>query len=56
MELKTGKSTNAILKLLKSVTDAIIADKISGAKFILLLPISNEISEALKKNGNKPLI
>ena len=56
MELKTGKSTNAILKLLKSVTDAIIADKISGAKFILRLPISNEISEAFKKNGNKPLI
>jgi len=49
MELKTGKSTNSILKLLKGVTDATVVDRVTSEKFMLRSPISNEILGLLKK-------
>ena len=48
MELKTGKSTNSILKLLRSVTDAMVVNKLTGEESTLRSPISNEILELLK--------
>ncbi|MCL5028478.1 MAG: hypothetical protein M1480_05590, partial [Bacteroidetes bacterium] len=49
MELKTSMSTKSILALLKSVTDAKLVNTISGEEFVLRSPISDEISELLKK-------
>jgi len=49
MEIKTGKSTKSILKLLNGVTDAIILDKESGHKFTLRSIISSEVKNVLSK-------
>lgn len=49
MELKTGKSTKSILKLVKSVTDATVVNKVSGEKIILRSPICDEIQSVLKQ-------
>jgi transposase len=51
MELKTGKSTKSILKLLKSVTDAKILNTITGQEFVLRSPVCNEILELQKQLG-----
>lgn len=48
MELKTGRSTKSCLKLLKSVTDAMLIDTINGKKSVLRSPINNEIQGLLK--------
>lgn len=49
MELKTGKSTQAILKLLKSVTDARLIDKTTGQEVFLRSDINDEVKLLLEK-------
>jgi transposase len=49
MEIKTGKSTKAILKLFNGVTDAIIVEKESGKKFTLRSIIRPEVENLLNK-------
>jgi len=49
MELKTEKSTQSILTLLKSVTDARLKNKLSGEEIILRTDINSEIETILKK-------
>jgi hypothetical protein len=51
MELKTGRSTKSIIKLLKSVTDAKIFDTISQREFVLRSPVCDEILEVQKQLG-----
>lgn len=43
MELKTGRSTNSILKLLKGVTDARMVEIESGEEFTIRSAISDEV-------------
>jgi hypothetical protein len=49
MELKTKRSTKAIVKLLKQVTDARILNTLTNEEFILRSEISTETEELLKK-------
>jgi transposase len=49
LELKTGKSTQATLTLLKSVTDARLKNKLSGEEIILRTEINSEIETVLEK-------
>lgn len=49
MEIKSGRSTKAILKLLKGVTDATMVDTESGEEFTLRSLISDEVKEVLQK-------
>ncbi len=49
MELKTGKSTKSILKLLKSLTDAQLIHIVSAEKILLRSPINDEILSLLKQ-------
>lgn len=49
MEIKTGKSIKSILRLMNSVTDAIILDKQSGQKFTLRSVVSSEVKDVLSK-------
>lgn len=49
MELKSGKSTKAILKLFKGVTDAVLVDKFNGEKFVLRSPMNLEVKDLLNK-------
>jgi hypothetical protein len=49
MEIKTGKSTKSILKLINGVTDAIILDKQSGQKFTLRSVVGSEVKNLLSK-------
>jgi transposase len=51
MELKTEKSTQSILRLLRSVTDARLKNKLSGKEFILRTEINSETEAAIKKLG-----
>lgn len=49
MELKTEKSTQSILRLLRSVTDARLKNKLSGEEFMIRTDINSEIESILKK-------
>lgn len=49
MELKTDKSVKSILKLLKGVTDATVVDTVTGEKFVLRSPVSEEVKQLLRK-------
>ncbi|OGE26319.1 hypothetical protein A3C26_02835 [Candidatus Daviesbacteria bacterium RIFCSPHIGHO2_02_FULL_39_12] len=45
MELKAGKSTKKIIKLLKSITDAKILNKITGKEIIMRQELPEEIKQ-----------
>jgi len=49
MEIKTGKSTQKIIRLLKNVTDARILDLITNEEIVLRSEISDEIKKLLKQ-------
>lgn len=49
IELKIKRSIKSIVKLLKTVTDAKIADTLSGEQITLRSPINDEIQEILKR-------
>lgn len=49
MELKTKKSTQAILKQLKSITDARIKNKLNGQEFILRSELNPDLELLLQK-------
>jgi hypothetical protein len=49
MELKTGKSTKVIIKLLKQVTDARILNTLTNEEIILRSELSTETKELIKK-------
>lgn len=49
MELKTGRSTKAILKLFKGVTDARLIEIASGEEIILRSEIGEELKQLLKQ-------
>lgn len=49
MELKTEKSTKAILKQLKSVTDAKIRNKLTGEEIMLRSEIHSDVEAILRK-------
>ena len=49
MEIKTGKSTQKIIRLLKRVTDARILDLITNEEIVLRSEISDEIKKLLKQ-------
>jgi transposase len=49
MELKSGRSTKSILKLLKGVTDARMVNTESGEEFTLRSALGEEVKELLKK-------
>lgn len=49
MEIKTGKSTKSILKLLKSVTDATLLNTQTGEKITLRIDLSEEVKNLLNK-------
>jgi len=49
MELKTGKSTKVIIKLLKQVTDARILNTLTNEEIILRSELSTETKEFVKK-------
>lgn len=48
MELKTGRSTKAIIKLLKKITDARILNTLTGEEFIIRSDVAEEIQHLLK--------
>lgn len=48
MELKTGKSTKAIMKLLKKITDARILNILTGEEIIIRSDVPEEIQKLLK--------
>lgn len=48
MELKTGKSTKKILKLFKSITEAIIKDKLTGEIIVMRKELPKEIEQLWK--------
>jgi transposase len=49
MELKTGRSTKSILKLLKGVTDARLVNTVSGEEFSLRSQVSDEVKQLIEK-------
>ena len=49
MELKTEKSTQTIIKLLKSVTDARIMNTISREEIILRVKMNSEVKMVVDK-------
>lgn len=51
MEIKTGKSTKQIVRILKSVTDARIKNTITGKEMIMRSEITADIKEILLKLG-----
>jgi hypothetical protein len=53
MELKTGKSTKKIVKLLKSITEAKMKNLLTGEIFVMRKEIPEEI-EQLWKTLTKP--
>lgn len=53
MELKTGKSTKKIIKLLKSITEARILNKLTGREIIMRQELPEEIKQ-LWKTLSKP--
>lgn len=48
MELKTGRSTKAIVKLLKKITDARILNTLTGEEIVIRSDVSEEIQKLLK--------
>jgi len=48
MELKTGKSTKKIVKLLKSITEARILNKLTGKEIIMRQELPEEVSQLWK--------
>ena len=48
MELKTGKSTKRIIKLLKSITEARMKNLLTGEIFIMRKEISKEVNQLWK--------
>ena len=48
MELKTGKSTKRIVKLLKSITDARILNTLTGEEIIMRKELDEEIKQLWK--------
>lgn len=48
MELKTGKSTKKIVKLLKSITEARILNKLTGKEIIIRQELSEDIAKLWK--------
>lgn len=48
MELKTGRSTKAIMKLLKKITDARILNTLTGEEIIIRSDVPEEIQKLLK--------
>lgn len=51
MEIKTGKSTKQIVRILKKVTDARIKNILTGEEFIMRSEITDEAKEILSKLG-----
>lgn len=51
MEIKTGESTRQIVKILKSVTDAIIKNTLTGEEMTMRSEITANIKEMLSKLG-----
>lgn len=51
MEIKTGRSTRQIVKILKSVTDARIKNMLTGEEIIMRSKISADIKQILLKIG-----
>jgi transposase len=51
MEIKTGRSTRQIIKILKSVTDARIKNMLTGEEIIMRSEISADIKQILLKIG-----
>lgn len=51
MEIKTGRSTRQIVKILKSVTDARIKNMLTGEEIIMRSEITTEINEIILKLG-----
>lgn len=49
MEIRTGKSTQKIIRLLKKITDARILDTITNETIVFRLEISDEIKRLLKQ-------
>jgi len=49
MELKTGRSTKSIVKLLKGVTTATIVNTLTGEEFTLSSQVSDEVKQLLIK-------
>ena len=49
MELKTGRSTKSIIKLLKGVTDARLVEIVSGEEFTLRSEIGVELKQRLER-------
>lgn len=49
MEIKTGKSTKQIVRILKKVTDARIKNTLTGEEFIMRSEIADEAKEILSK-------
>jgi len=48
MELKTGKSSKAIIKLLKQITDARILNTLTNDEIIIRSDLTAEIRQLLK--------
>ncbi len=48
MELKTGRSTKAMIKLLKKITDARILNTLTGEEIVIRSDVSEEIQKLLK--------
>ncbi len=49
IEIKTGRSIKAVLKLLKGVTDSILQNKITNQEFIVKAEINDEVKRILEK-------
>ena len=49
MEIKTGRSTQKIIRLLKSITDARILDTVTNETIVFRLEITEEIKKLLKQ-------
>ena len=48
MELKTGRSTKALMKLLKKITDARILNTLTGEEIIIRSDVPEELQQLLK--------
>ena len=51
LEIKTGRSTRQIVKILKSVTDARIKNMLTGEEIIMRSEISADVKQILLKIG-----
>lgn len=51
MEIKTGKSTKQIVRVLKRITDARIKNTLTGEEFLMRSEITDDVKEILLKLG-----